>query len=101
MSWDSKKGDWVLISRTILKPGERAPQLPEDTKEVPLNLLVKGFLTSEANIGDTVTINTVLGRTMSGKLLAINPSYTHSFGPPPEGFMGIGNKLKGLVDYGG
>ena len=95
---DSKKGDWVQISRVLLKPRERAPQLPEDTQKYPLNMLAKGFLTSDANIGDTVTITTVLGRSMSGKLVAVNPSYTHSFGCPPEGFMKIGNNLKELLD---
>jgi hypothetical protein len=96
VNWDSKKGDWVQISRVILEPKERASQLPEDTKKVPLTLLVKGFLNTDANIGDTVTITTVVGRTENGKLVAVNPGYNHSFGPPPKGFMGIGNKLKEL-----
>jgi hypothetical protein len=96
VNWDSKKGDWVQISRVILEPKERASQLPEDTKKVPLTLLVKGFLNTDANIGDTVTITTVVGRTENGKLVAVNPGYNHSFGPPPKGLMGIGNKLKEL-----
>lgn len=100
MSWECKKDDWVQISQIILKPGERAPQVPEDTQKVPLILMVKGFLTSDANIGDTVTVTTVLGRTMSGKLVAVNPGYTHSFGPPPEGFTRIGSNLRELLGHG-
>lgn len=100
MNWDGKKGNWVQVSQIILKPGERSPQVPEDTQKVPLTLLVKGFLNNDANIGDTVTITTVLGRVMSGKLVAINPSYTHTFGPPPEGFVRIGNKLRELLGHG-
>jgi len=39
----AKKGDWVQIQVTILHPEERAPQVPEDTKKVPLEMRVKGF----------------------------------------------------------
>ena len=100
MRRDCKKGDWVQISQIVLKSGERAPQLPEDTQKVPFSLLVKGFLTTDAKIGDIVTITTVLGRAMSGKLVAVNPDYEHSFGPPPKGFMNIGDKLRELLGYG-
>jgi hypothetical protein len=33
-----KKGTWVLIHRNVLEPSERAPQVPDDTKKVPLAL---------------------------------------------------------------
>ena len=97
MSWDANKGDWVQISQVVLEPGQRAPQVPEDTRKVPLTLLVKGFLADDANLGDKVTITTVIGRTISGKLVAVNLGYNHSFGTPPPGFMSIGNKLKRIL----
>ena len=97
MSWDTKKGDWVQIFQVVLEPSQRAPQVPEDTRKVPLTLRVKGFITDNANLGDTVTITTVIGRTISGKLEAVNPSYSHSFGVPPRGFMNIGSKLRRLL----
>ncbi|MFN3328842.1 MAG: 2-amino-4-ketopentanoate thiolase, partial [Fervidobacterium pennivorans] len=34
----AKKGDWVQVQVTILHPYERAPQVPEDTKKVPLEM---------------------------------------------------------------
>ena len=97
MSWDTKKGDWVQIQQVILEPGQRAPQVPKDTKKVPLTLLTKGFLNDDANLGDTVTITTVIGRTITGKLVAVNPSYTHSFGPPLPGFTRIGSELRRIM----
>ena len=96
MNCDAKKGDWVQIAQVVLEPGQRAPQVPEDTSKVPLTLLVKGFLIKDANLGDDVTITTVIDRTMQGKLVAVNPRYDHSFGAPPPGFMSIGKKIRKL-----
>ncbi|MGR8952181.1 MAG: 2-amino-4-ketopentanoate thiolase, partial [Gammaproteobacteria bacterium] len=39
------KGVWVEIHDIVLEAGERAPQVPEDTAKVPLEMCVKGFLT--------------------------------------------------------
>lgn len=94
---DAKKDDWVQIFEVVLEPSQRAPQVPEDTRKAALTVLVKGFLTDDANLGDTVTIVTVIGRTISGKLVAVNPKYDHSFGAPPSGFMSIGTTLKEIL----
>ncbi len=94
MNSSVKKGDWVQIRQTILEPGQRAPQVPQDTSQLPLIRLVKGFLAEDANLGDKVTITTVIGRTMNGELIAVNSGYDHSFGPPPPGFTGIGGNLR-------
>ncbi|HEY8364454.1 MAG TPA: 2-amino-4-oxopentanoate thiolase subunit OrtA [Haloplasmataceae bacterium] len=74
------KGTWVQIHRIELAPNERANHLPDDTKKVPLELWVKGFLLEDASIGDNVSIKTVTGRIEKGKLIEANPSYRHSFG---------------------
>lgn len=97
MSYDAKKGDWVQIMQVILEPGQRAPQVPKDTSQVPLTLLVKGFLAHDTNLGDTVTITTIIGRTISGKLVTVDPKYDHSFGAPPDGFMSIGSTLRRIL----
>ena len=97
MNSSVKKGDWVQIKQTILEPGQRAPQVPKDTSQLPLIRLVKGFLAEDASLGDNVTITTVIGRVMSGKLVAVNPRYDHSFGPPPPGFTGIGSNLRKVL----
>ena len=77
----AKKGDWVRIHNTVLKPEDRSPNLPEDTKKVPLEMWVKGYLIDEeANIGDEVEIETYIGRNTKGTLLEINPIYKLDYG---------------------
>jgi hypothetical protein len=39
-------GTWVEIEQVILTPDQRAPSLPEDTRQVPYVLRVSGFLIS-------------------------------------------------------
>lgn len=75
-----KKGQWVIIHRNILSPAERAPQVPEDTKLVPLEMWVKGYLNHDAEIGQEVEITTRTKRVETGKLLEANPYYKHDFG---------------------
>lgn len=75
-----KKGSWVQIKKIILKPEERAHNLPDATKKVPLMMWVKGTLLIEANIGDFVEIKTLTGRIETGELLKENPSYMHTYG---------------------
>lgn len=75
-----KKGEWVIIHRNILEPSQRAPQVPEDTKEVPLEMWVKGYLNEDAKIGDEVEITTITKRIEKGTLLEANPHYEHDFG---------------------
>ena len=74
------KGSFVRIRRTLLKPEERANHLPEDTKKVPYKMWVKGYLTEEAELFDIVTIETVNGRTETGRLKENKPTYKHNYG---------------------
>ncbi|MBE0449637.1 MAG: 2-amino-4-ketopentanoate thiolase [Clostridia bacterium] len=97
---NAKKGDWVKIYRVILKPEERAPQVPDDTKLVPLEMWVKGFLTADAELGDIVEVKTITDRMESGKLVEINPTYTHSFGNFVPELLQIGLDLKEIL-FGG
>lgn len=41
---DAKAGDWVRIYKIVLEPGERDSNIPEDTRDVPLEMWDKGFL---------------------------------------------------------
>lgn len=78
-------GTWVEIHSIVLSPDQRASHMPEDTKRVPLEMRVKGFLAADAALGDQVEIVTVTGRHLRGTLAQVNPSYAHGFGPPiPE-----------------
>lgn len=74
------KGTWVRIHSVVLEPEERTGKLPEDTKNVPLEMWVKGFLKEEAAIGDTVTVETITGREETGVLEEAEPVYSHGFG---------------------
>ena len=74
------KGTWVQIEQVLLTPAERAPSLPEDTRQVPYVLRVSGFLLEDGELGQEARIRTLIGRELSGALKTVNPSYTHSFG---------------------
>lgn len=93
-------GDWVQIHQIVMKPEERAPQVPDDTKKVPLELWVKGFAKHEAKIGEIVEIETVTGRTVKGELVDINPKYIHTFGEFVPELLKIDAQLKEIL-YGG
>lgn len=95
------KGTWVLIERTILEPAERAPQVPEDTKAVPLKMWVKGALAADAAIGDTVTVRTRTGRIETGVLRETGPSYRHDFGDFVPELLAINEQVRTILFGGG
>lgn len=91
----AKKGDWVEVENIVLKPEERAPQVPEDTKATPLMMWTKGFLIDEvANIGDNVSVKTLTGRISEGRLSTINPRHEHDFGNPVRELIEVGMELR-------
>lgn len=97
----AKKGDWVRIHNIVLAKENRAPQVPDDTKQVPLEMWVKGFLKEDtATIGDEVTIETIIGRAVTGKLVEINPRYEHDYGNYVEEIAYIGRQLRELLEGG-
>ena len=89
-------GTWVEIHRLVLRPGERAPQIPEDTKAVPLEMRVKGFLAAVAALGDEAEVITAAGRRVRGTLTEVNPPYTHGFGAPIPELSSIGRELRAI-----
>lgn len=89
-----QKGDWVQICTVILPAGQRAPQVPPETQAVPLKMYNKGFAEHPAEIGETVSITTVIGQTLKGELVAVNPRYGHDFGEPVPELMHIGISLR-------
>lgn len=94
------KGDWVQIQDIVLDTNNRAPQVPEDTRDVPLEIWVKGFAQSNGFIGEEIKIKTITGRLTQGKLVAINPTYTHSFGNFIPELLQIGLQLKEILAGG-
>lgn len=97
MSEKVEKGSWVQIHQVVLPAGERAPQVPDDTQEVPLELRVKGFLLTEAEIGEEVEIETMTGRKLKGILENPDPSYEHKFGRLLPEILRIGKQVKSML----
>jgi hypothetical protein len=95
-----EKGTWVQIHKVILQPEERAPQIPEDTKKVPLEMWAKGFLSASAEIGSEVTVETVTGRKETGTLIKANPYHTHDFGKFIPELLTIDRQVREIV-FGG
>lgn len=96
----AKKGEWVKIHRVVLNPDQRAPQVPDDTKKVPLEMWVKGYLKEDGEMGDEVVVTTMTGRVEHGTLMEINPSYSHSFGEFVPELLQIGTDLRRIL-FGG
>ena len=95
-----KKGTWVLIHRNILEPGERAPQVPDDTKKVPLEMWIKGYLQEDAKAGDEVEVVTRTGRKEAGTLLEAEPYYKHDYGRFVPELLVISEQVREIV-FGG
>ena len=92
-----EKGTWVEIHSVVLQANERAPQVPEDTRRLPLEMRVKGFLLAPATIGEDAEIETLSGRHLRGRLAEVNPAYTHSFGSPVPELSPIGCEVRALL----
>jgi hypothetical protein len=85
-------GTWVEIEQTVLEPAQRAHNLPEETQRVPYLLRASGFLLEDASLGEPARIRTIIGRTLAGRLRAVNPSYSHSFGQTVPELLTIGTE---------
>lgn len=97
----AKKGDWVRIHKIVLETSQRATNIPDDTKKVPLEMWDKGFLLNDqAKIGHDVEIETYIGRKTQGKLIEINPFYDHDYGKSIPEILYIGRQAKDLLEEG-
>ncbi len=96
----AKKGDWVLTHSIVLTPEQRAAQVPEDTHQVPLEMWIKGRLAADAELGENVTVVTRTGRTVQGKLIEVNPRYSHDYGEFVPELLEIGDTVRGIL-FGG
>jgi hypothetical protein len=91
------KGTWVEIHSVILPAGARAPQVPDDTARVPLEMRAKGFLAEPAKIGTEAEVLTVTGRRLRGTVCAANPPYHHGFGAPLPELLEIGGEVRAIL----
>lgn len=92
-----EQGTWVEIHCVVLQPAERAPQVPQDTRQLPLEMRVRGFLARPASQGEEAEIITAAGRRLRGELVATNPAYTHGYGSPLAELLNIGGEVKDLL----
>lgn len=92
------KGDWVRIHKIVLSSPQRAPQIPEDTKQTPLEMWDKGFLlSSSAEIGDEVEVESIIGRKLTGKMIELNPQFDHAWGNCVPEILRIGRQLRSIL----
>lgn len=91
------KDTWVEIYQVVLTAGERAPQVPDDTHKVPLEMRVRGWLVEPASLNEAAEIKTPAGRHLRGTLIEINPAYHHGFGPPIPELTPIGSEVRALL----
>jgi len=89
-----KKRDYVEIKITILNPDERAKNLPDDTKKVPYEGKLRGYLLHNAEIGELVEIETPIGRIVKGMVIGLVKEYEHNFGEPIRELIDIGKKVR-------
>lgn len=92
-----KRGSWVQIHKIVLEPEDRAPQVPEDTKKVPLEMWVKGYLLENAYIGDFAAVRTLTGRVEKGTVVEENPTFTHNYGAFVPEILQIGRMVKSIM----
>lgn len=92
-----KAGTWVEIYQVILDARERAPQVPDDTRKVPLEMRARGWLTVQASMNEEVEIKTPTGRHLKGTLVEINPAYSHGFGSPIPELTSVGSEVRTLL----
>ena len=90
----ARKGDWVEVERLVLDPADRSPNLPPETADKPLLMWVKGFALAEAALGGELSVETMTGRRVTGKLSAVNPGYFHTFGDPIPELAHVGKDLR-------
>lgn len=93
-------GTWVEIYSVVLEPGQRAPRIPDDTRQVPLEMRVKGFLAAPGKQGESVEIITPSGRRLRGTLVSVNPAYAHGFGAPIPELAHISGEVRALLRKG-
>lgn len=93
----AKKGDWVQICSVVLPAGQRASQVPEDTRACDLLMWVKGFIRDDAEMGAEAEVLTVTGRRERGTLCAVNPGYVHSYGSFVPELLQVQMQLRELL----
>jgi len=96
----AKPGDWARIHIVILEARERAPGIPPDTACHPYEGWINGWAVEEARVGEPVTVRTMAGRHVRGRLCEVHQGYRHGFGRPHPALLAVGPALRRLLDEG-
>jgi hypothetical protein len=94
-------GAWVEISQVVLRAGERAPNVPQDTAETDFVARVRGFLNEPALLGETATVRTLVGRDVTGRLTDVNPRNPADFGDPVPELLALGVAARQALEESG
>ena len=82
----------------VLRAGERAPTVPEDTGQTEFVARIRGFLVDAAELGGPATVLTLLDRAVSGELIAVNPRNPADFGDPVPDLLRLGQDARRSLD---
>src|SRR5699024_1177006 len=89
---------WEEIENEDLKPEERSPSIPDDTKNKPYIQWTRGYLLNDvAFIGDDVEIKTSIGRVLEGRLNSLHQGHFYSYGETVQELIDIGVELRGEI----
>ena len=89
-----KKGSYVEIRKVLLPPSERAEHLPDETKRVPFEARIRGFLSRDAAPGEDVEIETRIGSIVKGILETEDPPFTYGYGKPVRELIDVSKELR-------
>lgn len=95
-----QKGDWIEIHQAILQPSERSKDIPDDTRQVPLEAWIKGWAQSAAAEGEVVEIETPAHRKVEGTFTQMDPGYSHTYGPAVPELAPISGELRAMLRGG-
>jgi hypothetical protein len=95
----SRIGEFVEITWIAIAANERAANIPESTRQVPLVARVKGFALERGEVGQEINVLTLTGRKIRGTLLAVLPRHSHGFGEPQPELLRIGSELRRELAY--
>ncbi|QVK20895.1 2-amino-4-ketopentanoate thiolase [Mycoplasmatota bacterium] len=93
-----RKDSYVEVHIIVLSSEDRTAKIPEETKKVPYEMFVKGFLVNDADLKEEVSIKTITGRVVKGILIKENPTYELGYGNYVSHIMKIKEILRDEID---
>lgn len=92
-----KKGTWVEIEQIVLKPEERAQNIPEETRITPLKCWIRGNCLKDCEIGEEAEVETNIGRVVKGTVVEAEPGYNYVYGKYVPELSNIGKQAKKII----